>query len=334
MIFPPTRKIACRLTVTYAGFSGESLLLEELHKRGKALPQVGPSLHAGNGLLMLWSHEPVAPWQDEKWLGEMRRSLRPSAYARMITNEFVAAEAQFVDLSAYDQCVIPDLTPLREDKQLAVWAAIDASVKRDSTALVCCAYSKQSKCVRLITHKVFQPSPNDPIDFEATVEATILDWARQFWLRKVYFDPFQMVAVAQRLAKQDVKIEEFAQTIPNLTAATSNLFDLISARQLILYPDAGMRLAISRAIIVESSRGWRLDKLKQHYKIDLVVALSMAALAAVRGQTESSYDPSLRWVGSYETDAEAEAERARAWTEMRLQQHIARFAGGRLLGGF
>jgi hypothetical protein len=101
LIPPPTRKIACRLTVTYAGFSGESLLLEELYKRGKALPQVGPSLHAGDGLLMFWSHEPVAPWQDEKWLAEMRRSLRPSAYARMVTNEFVAAEAQFVDLSAW-----------------------------------------------------------------------------------------------------------------------------------------------------------------------------------------------------------------------------------------
>ena len=68
----------------------------------------------------------------------------------------------------------------------------------------------------------------------------------------------------------------------NLTAATSNLFDLISVRQIVLYPDAGMRLAISRAIIVESARGWRLDKLKQQHKIDVVVALSMAALAAVR----------------------------------------------------
>ena len=77
-------------------------------------------------------------------------------------------------------------------------------------------------------------------------------------------------------------VEEYAQTVPNLTAATSNLFDLISARQLVLYPDAEMRLSISQAIIVESSRGWRLDKMKQAHKIDVVVALSMAALAAVR----------------------------------------------------
>jgi phage terminase large subunit-like protein len=324
MVPPPTRKIACRLTVTYAGFTGESLLLEELHKRGKALPQVGKDLYAGDGLLMFWSHEPIAPWQDQAWLASMRNTLRPSAYARMVLNEFASSESQFVDLSSWDQCIIPDLLPLREDKSLSVWIGVDASVKRDSTALVCCAYSKPSKCVRLIGHRVFQPSATDVIDFEGTVEKTILEWRDRFQLRKVYTDPFQMVSVAQRLAKQCVKIEEYPQTIQNLTAATSNLFDLISARQLILYPDAAMRLAVSRAIIVESSRGWRLDKLKQAHKIDLVVALSMAALAAVRGQSESSYDSSLGWVNG-DTDEETAA---RQWQEMRMAAHIARYAGG------
>ncbi len=33
---PPTRKIACRITTTYAGFEGESVLLEELYRRGPA----------------------------------------------------------------------------------------------------------------------------------------------------------------------------------------------------------------------------------------------------------------------------------------------------------
>ena len=103
-------------------------------------------------------------------------------------------------------------------------------------------------------HRVFTPTPGDPIDFEATVEATILDWRQRYVLRQVLFDPFQMAAVSQRLAKAHVPIEEFPQTVPNLTAATSNLFDLIQSRQLVLYPDAAMRLAVVRAIIVESHR--------------------------------------------------------------------------------
>jgi phage terminase large subunit-like protein len=282
-------------------------------------------LYAGDGLLMFWSHEPVAPWQDERWLSDMKRSLRPSAYARMITNEFVSSESQFVELSAWDQCVIPDLLPQREDKSLPIWIGVDASVKRDSTALVACAYSKQSKCVRLVAHRVFQPSPDAPLDFEATIEQTILEWRDRFMLKKIYFDPWQMVALSQRLSKQLVRIEEFPQTVPNLTNATQNLYDLIQSRSIVLYSDAAMRLAISRAVMHESSRGWRLDKLKQHYKIDVVVALSMAALAAVNGQAEPDYDETLRWVDDHPSET-AEQQ----FLESRMAQHIARYAGGGL----
>ena len=97
--------------------------------------------------------------------------------------------------------------------------------------------------------------------------------------------------MSQRLAKAHVPIEEYPQTVPNLTAATQNLFDLIQSRSIALYPDAAMRLG---GVVVRSSsraaRGWRLDKLKQQHKIDVVVALSMACLAAVRGQGKPGYD--------------------------------------------
>ena len=327
LVPPPTRKIAARLTVTYAGYEGKSVLLQELYRRGKQQPQLGKDLYAGDGLLMFWSHEPIAPWQDEAWLAQMRRE-RPSVYQRMVLNEFAVAESQFVDMSAWDACVVPTLTPVLEDKRLHVWAGVDASVKRDSTALVAVTYDKKAKTVRLVNHRVFVPSPGDPIDFEATVEATLLDWRKRFLLRKVWFDPYQMASVAQRLTRAGVKIEEYPQTIPNLTAVTSNLFDLIQARQLVLYPDPAMRLAISRAVLVESARGWRLDKLKQQHKIDVVVALSMACLAAIQGRGESTYPTDLSWV-SDDTDA---VDAARAFQEERLCQHVLRTGGyfGRL----
>src|SRR5581483_11336202 len=82
MVPVPTKKISCRLTTTYAGFEGESVLLESLYKRGLQQPEVAPNLYAGDGLLMFWSHEPIAPWQNEEWLRDMRASMRPNAYAR------------------------------------------------------------------------------------------------------------------------------------------------------------------------------------------------------------------------------------------------------------
>ena len=82
-----------------------------------------------------------------------------------------------------------------------------------------------------------------------------------------------------------------------MTTASQNLFELIEGQNLVAYPDAGMRLAISRAIALETARGWRITKEKQAHKIDVVVALAMAAYAAVKGQSESTdITDYSRWV--------------------------------------
>jgi phage terminase large subunit-like protein len=120
---------------------------------------------------------------------------------------------------------------------------------------------------------------------------------KRFWLRKVLFDPWQMQAIAQRLNRARVHLEEFPQSPGNLTTASQNLFELIEGQNFIAYPDAAIRLAISRAIALETPRGWRIAKEKQAHKIDVVVALAMAAYAAVKGQSESDYITDYsRWV--------------------------------------
>jgi hypothetical protein len=281
MVPPPTRKIACRLTVTYAGFEGESNLLQEVYKRGLAQPQVAPNLHAGDGLLMFWSHEPVAPWQTEAWLADMRRSLRPNQFLRMIENRFVTSESSFVDPAAWDACVDPAITPAVADPSLPIWIGVDASTKHDSSAVVAVTWDAQAQKVRLVFHRVFQPSPEEPLDFEATIEATVLDLSKRFAVSKALFDPYQMQATAQRLTRAGVRIEEFPQTTGNLTTASQNLYELIQGRNLALYPDASMRLAVGRAVAIETPRGWRITKEKASHKIDVVVALAMAAHAAV-----------------------------------------------------
>ena len=79
-------------------------------------------------------------------------------------------------------------------------------------------------------------------------------------------------------------MQEYAQTVPNLTEAAENLFTLVRGRNIALYPDQQLRLAFSRAVAIESARGWRIGKERQVHKIDVVVATAMAALSCVRGQ--------------------------------------------------
>ena len=43
-----------------------------------------------------------------------------------------------------------------------------------------------------------------------------------------------------------------------------------------------MRLAVSRCVALETTRGWRIAKEKTSHKIDVIVALAQAALGAVQ----------------------------------------------------
>jgi hypothetical protein len=307
----PTRPISCRLTVTHAGFEGEGELLYELYQRGLQQPQVGKDLHAGDGLLMFWSHDVVAPWQTDAWRNEMRRSLRPNQYLRMVENRFVTTESNFIDLNWWDACVDPALRPVAAERSLSIWVGVDASVKRDSSAIVWVTWDRMAKQVRLVGHRIFQPSPDQPLDFELTIEHTLLALKQRFSLRQVLYDPYQMQASAQRLRKDGVRIDEFPQSVPNLTEASQNLYELIKGRNLVLYADEAMRLAVSRAVAIETSRGWRIAKDKQSHKIDVVVALAMAAHAAIKGMSTYNVDWRSWVIGDEQRPEEPEVVKAR-----------------------
>jgi Phage Terminase len=310
MIPSPARKISCRLTVTYAGFADESVLLEELYKRGLELPQVASDLRAGDRLLFYWTHNPVAPWQTEAWLADSRRQLRPNQYLRMIENRFVTTESAFVEMTWFDACV-DSSARMMAAAELPVYVGIDASVKHDSTAIVAVHWDRNEGKAYLVWHRIFQPSPDEPLDFEATVEKTILDLRTRFAVRKVVFDPWQMQSTAQRLRARGVAIEEFPQSSLRLTEASQNLFELIKSGNLVMYPDADIRLAVSRAVAKETSRGWRIGKDKQTHKIDVVIALGMAALiAAQQGNMPASYGAGWGWQVDPRT-GEIEEERKR-----------------------
>jgi hypothetical protein len=118
-----------------------------------------------------------------------------------------------------------------------------------------------------VFHRIFQPSAKEPLNFEATIAHTVRDLTTRFAVRAVFFDPYQMAAVAQGLTRAGVPMREYPQTVGNLTEIGSNLFELIKARGIVVYPDAALRLAILRAVAVETPRGWKISKEKASHKI-------------------------------------------------------------------
>jgi hypothetical protein len=112
-------------------------------------------------MLFAWHMTPVAPWQDERWLA---RCAKPAAKCVCAHDHERVRVAWRVcrDLPRGTRTQ-PSLVPVvKTDPQCS--SRCRFSTKRDSTALVAVTYDRGSK-VRLIAHRVFTPTPGDPINF-------------------------------------------------------------------------------------------------------------------------------------------------------------------------
>ncbi len=96
------------------------------------------------------------------------------------------------------------------------------------------------------------------------------------------YDPYQMAALAQGLERDGLPMKEYPQTLGNLSEMASNLFELVRSRALVTYPSAELRRAVAQAVALETARGWKIAKEKQAHRIDILIALAMAALVAVK----------------------------------------------------
>lgn len=280
----PVRKNSCRLIVTYAGFEGESLLLKDLYNRGLAGQRLDDELpvYANGSLFVYWDHEPRMPWQTEEYYDSQKQELRPSAYVRMHRNEWVTGESSFIEPEQWDACVDPDLSPLLGDNGEPVYIGVDAATKRDSLAVVGVQYDRKLGKVVLAFHKIWTPEPGRPLDLEDTVENYLLEVRERFNAAGVWYDPYAMQRSAPTLRKAGMKMNEFPQTLGNLTEMGDNLYALVKDRNMVVYPDPDVRLAMIRAIARETPRGWKITKERQRHKIDVVIALAIASLAAVQ----------------------------------------------------
>jgi phage terminase large subunit-like protein len=141
----PTRKPSVRMITTYAGFTGESTLLENLVKRGLAGEPIAKDLYTQPGMIAFISHDRIAPWQSEAWLEEARKSTRPSAFMRQYLNHFTAGETNYVDMADYDRCVDVNARPALNDPNLRVFVGLDGSYQHDSTAIAVTTFDAKTQ---------------------------------------------------------------------------------------------------------------------------------------------------------------------------------------------
>lgn len=288
----PTRNNSIRFISTYAGWEGESLLLQELYERifdkqGNIKPGVQRPMgedfpvYAKEDLFCYWDHIPRMPWQTKEYLDSQRRDLRLNTYLRLHENRWVSNESGLFDMEAWDNCISSEHRPPLPSKSIQLFAGADASVKKDSSAVV--TVYRSGNQLFLGPWKKWQPSASEPLDIENTMEKYIKDLARDYTLKECRFDPWQFHRSATTLKGKQIPMSEFPQTVPNLTDIGQCIFDSVKNRNLVLYPDSELRRQAGFAVAKETARGFRIVKEKSSHKIDAIISLSMALHAALQG---------------------------------------------------
>ena len=309
----PTKKNSIRFISTYAGWTEESVLLEEIYNRifdkqgnvksgvKRPLGEDFPVYTIGD-LFLYWDHEPRMPWQTPEYYASQRADLRINTYLRLHENRWVSNESSLFDMEDWDKCVDPGYCPPLPNKSIRLYAGADASMKRDRSAVV--SVYREGNSIKLGPFRVWQPSPSNPMDYEATMEAFVKELVKSYTVSAVYYDPYQFHRSATTLTQAGVKMVEYPQTVGNMTDAGQALYDAVKHRTLVLYEDDELRKEASFAVGKETPRGMRIVKEKASHKIDAIIALAMATCGAL-GQVGGGATAFLNWF-------KADLEKARA----------------------
>lgn len=218
---PPTRKFSMRWVETYAGFIGESLVLQSIYQRvfkgfeedaelQPGVVKIWPDLpvyELDNGrTLVYWSHTPRMPWQTVEYYESQRVDLRSSAFQRLHKNLWVESSESFITTTMWTASLKEPINS--EDKGLTY--AMDASKNGDCTALV--GSKKYGELVHTCDVHVWEPKGGAEVPY-ADMEKLVIKLFKEGKLKPpLWYDPYQLAYLAQRLRElYGIPCEEFSQ---------------------------------------------------------------------------------------------------------------------------
>lgn len=228
---PPTRKFSMRWVETYAGFKQESLLLYGFYKKifkdyDKPYPkELNPGVFQlwkdlpvyeipDERTLVFWDHAHRMPWQTADYYNGQRSQLRATAYERMHGNRWVDSSEQFITEDMWQQSCRRD-GPLR----IRATYALDAGKNDDCFALVGCV--KIGGVVHTADVHIWESHDKEEFD-QNTIMQVIIDLHKAGKLQPpLWYDPYQLVKMAQDLRNVGIPCQEFSQGAERVKADTS-----------------------------------------------------------------------------------------------------------------
>lgn len=297
---------------TYAGYTGESVLLEQLYEANvKEENRIDLSytdeagnyhdlsdleVYASGGRLVLWNTRPRLQWQTPEYYAEEEGTLLANEFLRIHRNQWVSSVSEFVPDEWWQACkgALPDFGP-REEMILAA----DAGVSDDNFALVGITHKDGKACARYARR--WEPPKGGKIDFMGTEEEPgpereIIRLCFKYNVTEVRYDPYQLHDMMTRLSKgvkvdknghpikegewshKTVKINTaaFSQGTPRLEA-DKQWRDKIREGNVVHNGDPALAAHVQNSNAKTENERLRIIKRSPAAKIDLNVAAATAA---------------------------------------------------------
>jgi len=309
-----------RFITTYAGFLTESDLLWDLYTRGvhsdeyndgqgERIPGLEdlPCYRKGS-LFIYWDHDGRMPWQTPEYYERAFEEERGSSYLRLHENRWVTSTETFMPIEWWDEAVENSLYDVLDEdgnvyerkkyegdgtlwldhpyRDYPIYVGVDAGIKRDSTAVAGVAYDAKQGKMALVFHKIWNPSAEEQLDLDHTLEPYLRMVSEQFRIAEIAFDPTQVLQLKKRLDDDGFRVYEFSQSGRGMSEAAQLIFDLFHDQNFRTYEADDIREHLQNTIAEQSSTGLRITKdkstrRKAAKKIDAAIALAMACHRAV-----------------------------------------------------
>lgn len=265
---------------TYAGYEGESPILEQLYQVGvkegqRVWPDLEVYVNEPAKMLTVWVTEWLLPWQisdtGKAYYAQEAAQLTPNEFARMHRNQWTSSEDVFVPKEWWDACAAQYDAPKPHESAIM---ALDAGVSSDCFA--CVVVTRRGSKVQVHHAQKWQPERGQKLDFQP-IEREIRALLKRFDVIEIAYDPYQLVDMMGRVRSEEVvNVREFPQAAPR-AKADKRLFDLIRDKNIQHRNESDLNNHVYNANRKPEDDKLRIIKRTPEGKIDLTVALSMAA---------------------------------------------------------
>lgn len=280
---------------TYAGYSGESEILESLYAQGVqkelqidlGIPELEAYANRAARLFVLWNTIPRLNWQTKEYYAQETTNLTDNEFRRMHGNQWVTSTQTFVPKEWWNACQVKSLRPIENSFPMVI--ALDAGVSSDCFGMLMLSRHDVKDDKDNVRHiltpryaRAWIPPKGGQLDFNGEIESELRRLVNENYVAQVCYDPYQLHSFCKRLQREvRTNFSEFSQG-QDRAVADKQLRDLIIARQIEHQGESDLSDHIANANSKVEGEHLRLVKRSQNLKIDLAVCLSMASARILR----------------------------------------------------